>query len=45
MKRIRAISFAFAALTGVVTGLPITVHADDTEIYVGNRAFSAAAFT
>jgi len=40
MKRIRALSFAFAALTGVVAGLPLTIHADDTEIYVGNRAFS-----
>jgi type IV pilus assembly protein PilY1 len=42
MKRIRAISFAFAALTGIFAGLPITIHADDTEIYVGNRSFSAA---
>jgi type IV pilus assembly protein PilY1 len=42
MKRIRATSFAFAALAGICAGLPITIHADDTEIYVGNRAFSAA---
>jgi len=42
MKRIRAISFAFAAVAGVITGLPITIHADDTEIYVGNSSFSAA---
>jgi type IV pilus assembly protein PilY1 len=41
MKRNRAINFVFAALTGIVAGLPITIHADDTEIYVGNRAFSA----
>jgi type IV pilus assembly protein PilY1 len=41
MKRIRALSFALAALTGVVAGLPLTIHADDTEIYVGNRAFDA----
>ena len=41
MKRNRAISFAFAALTGIVAGLPITIHANDTEIYVGNRAFAA----
>ncbi len=40
MKRIRALSFAFAALTGFAAGLPLTIHADDTEIYVGNRAFS-----
>ncbi len=41
MKRIHALSFALAAMTGAVAGLPITIHADDTEIYVGNRAFSA----
>ncbi|MCK5364227.1 MAG: hypothetical protein KAR22_14720, partial [Gammaproteobacteria bacterium] len=41
MKRIRALSFALAAMTGAIAGLPITIHADDTEIYVGNRAFSA----
>ena len=41
MKRIHALSFVFAALTGAIAGLPITIHADDTEIYVGNRAFSA----
>ncbi len=40
MKRIRAISFAFAALAGVAAGLPLTIHADDTEIYVGNSSFS-----
>jgi len=28
-------------MTGAIAGLPITIHADDTEIYVGNRAFSA----
>ena len=43
MKRIHALSFVFAghSLTGAIAGLPITIHADDTEIYVGNRAFSA----
>jgi type IV pilus assembly protein PilY1 len=41
MNRIRALSFALAAMTGAVAGLPVTIHADDTEIYVGNRAFSA----
>ncbi|GMQ76261.1 MAG: hypothetical protein BMS9Abin01_1531 [Gammaproteobacteria bacterium] len=40
MKRIRALSFALAALTGFAAGLPVIIHADDTEIYVGNSAFS-----
>ena len=42
MNRTRALSFALAALTGLVSGLPLTIHADDTEIYVGSRAFAEA---
>ena len=42
MNRTRALSFAFAALTGLISGLPLTIHADDTEIYVGSRAFTEA---
>ena len=40
MKRTRAISFAFAALIGITAGLPVTIHAVDTEIYVGSSSFS-----
>jgi len=42
MNRTRALSFAFAALTGLISGLPLTIHADDTEIYVGSRTFTQA---
>ena len=38
MKRIHALSFAFAALTGGIAGLPITIHADDTDIYLTTGA-------
>jgi type IV pilus assembly protein PilY1 len=41
MKRIRAISFAFAALTGVAAGLPLTIHADDTDIYLTTGAVTS----
>ena len=42
MNRTRALSFFFAALTGLVSGLPLTIHADDTEIYIGSKAFNKA---
>jgi len=38
MKRIHALSFAFAALIGAVAGLPVTIHADDTDIYLTTGA-------
>lgn len=41
MKRIRALSFAFAALTGAAAGLPLTIHADDTDIYLTTGAVTA----
>jgi len=42
MRRHRALSFLIAALTGAVSGLPVDVHADDTEIYVGDGAAAEA---